>query len=81
MVERGLIGPNPQPDRLSGATRSADATEAAGHATEPGQKVEDGEVCGLALCTICDNVADVPAEAQILGALCRVWVVGAAVDW
>lgn len=84
MAERGLIGPNPQPEPLSGATRSADASvvsNTAEHATEPGQTVEDGEVCGLALCTIRHDVSEVPAEAQILGALCRLWVAGAAVDW
>ena len=39
------------------------------------------EVCGLALCTIRQDVSQVSAEAQMLGALCRVWVAGARVDW
>ena len=41
----------------------------------------DTEICGLALGTIRRDVSEVPASAQMLGALCRLWVAGAAVDW
>lgn len=38
-------------------------------------------VCGVSLCTIRADVAEVGAEVQMLAALCRLWCAGVVIDW
>ena len=35
----------------------------------------------LSLCSLRMDVATVPAEAQMMGAMCRLWCAGARLDW
>ena len=45
---------------------------------EPGFAVGAGV---LSLCSLRMDVATVPAEAQMMGAMCRLWCAGARLDW